>query len=60
MLLNADQLVDLRLDHRAGFVLSQVDGTLSFEDLFALCGMSRLDTARILVQLLDQKIISRG
>jgi hypothetical protein len=60
MLLNADQLVDLRLDHRAGFVLSQIDGTLSFEDLFTLCGMSRLDTARILVQLLDQKIISRG
>ncbi len=60
MLLNADQLVDLRLDHRAGFVLSQIDGRLSFEDLFALSGMSRLDTTRILAQLLDQKIISRG
>ncbi len=60
MLLNANQLVDLHLDHRAGFVLSQIDGTLTFEDLFALCGMSRLDTARILAQLLDQKVISRG
>ncbi len=60
MLLNADQLVDLRLDHRAGFVLSQIAGTLSFEDLFALSGMSRLDTARILAQLLEQKIISHG
>jgi hypothetical protein len=55
-----DQIVELHLDHRAGFVLSQIDGALSFEDLFSLSGMSRLDTSRILSQLLEQKVISRA
>src|SRR5258708_15725150 len=43
-----NKIVALHLDHRAGFVLSQIDGGLSFEDLFSLSGMSRLDTSRIL------------
>jgi hypothetical protein len=58
--ISAEQIVALRLDHRAGFVLSQIDGSLSFEDLFSLSGMSRLDTSRILSQLLELKVISRA
>lgn len=58
--ISAKQIVALNLDHRAGFVLSQIDGKLSFEDLFSLSGMSRLDTSRILSQLLEQKVISRA
>ncbi len=55
--LKEDEVIWLNLDHRAGFMLAQIDGTLSFEDLFSVSGMSRLDTARILAQLLDQRII---
>ena len=55
--LKEDEVIWLNLDHRAGFMLAQIDGTLSFEDLFSVSGMSRLDTARILVQLLDQRVI---
>src|SRR5262249_13303145 len=55
-----EEIVALNLDHRAGFVLSQIDGVSSFEDLFSLSGMSRLDTARILGQLLDMKVIDRA
>ena len=55
--LKEDEVIWLNLDHRAGFVLAQIDGTLSFEDLFSVSGMSRLDTARILAQLLDQRVI---
>ena len=49
--LEPDEIIWLNLDHRAGFVLAQIDGTMTFEELFAVSGMSRLDTARILAQL---------
>jgi len=55
---NPDEVVWLNLDHRAGFVLAQIDGLATVEDLFALSGMSRLDTCRILVQLLDEGVIA--
>jgi hypothetical protein len=48
----------LSLDPRAGFLLSRIDGSLSFEALFSVSGMSRLDTLRVLAQLLDQDIIA--
>jgi len=58
VLLKQDEIIWLNLDHRAGFVLAQIDGALTLEDLFAVSGMSRLDTARILVQLKDQGVIA--
>jgi hypothetical protein len=57
--LKDDEIIWLNLDHRAGFVLAQIDGTVSFEDLFAVSGMSRLDTARILAQLLEEGVIAK-
>ena len=57
--LRDDEIIWLNLDHRAGFILAQIDGSLSFDDLFSVSGMSRLDTARILVQLLEQRVIVR-
>ena len=56
-LMKREEIVWLNLDHRAGFLLSQVDGTVCFEDLFALSGMSRLETARILASLVQDRII---
>ncbi len=43
--LKEDEVIWLNLDHRAGFMLAQIDGALCFEDLFSVSGMSRLDTA---------------
>lgn len=60
VLLKDDEIIWLNLDHRAGFILAQIDGTVTFDDLFAVSGMSRLDTARILAQLVDEGVISRG
>jgi hypothetical protein len=57
--LKDDEIIWLNLDHRAGFVLAQIDGSVSFEDVFAVSGMSRLDTARILAQLLDEGVIGK-
>lgn len=55
--LKEDEIIWLNLDHRAGFVLAQIDGSVTFEDVFSLSGMSRLDTARILAQLVEEGVI---
>jgi hypothetical protein len=60
VLMREDEVIWLNLDHRAGFVLAQIDGTVSFEELFLVSGMSRLDTARILAQLKDELVIGCG
>jgi hypothetical protein len=52
-----DEIIWLNLDPRAGFVLAQIDGMVSFEDLYAVCGLRRLDTARILSQLVEEGVV---
>jgi tetratricopeptide (TPR) repeat protein len=52
-----DEIIWLNLDPRAGFVLAQIDGEVSFDDLYAICGLKRLDTARILSELLEQGVV---
>jgi len=58
LLLRPDEIIWLNLDHRAGFVLAQIDGSVTYEDLLAICGMSRLDTLRILSQLVGAGVIT--
>jgi tetratricopeptide (TPR) repeat protein len=55
--LRPEEVTWLQLDHRAGFLLAQVDGTASFDDLFALSGLSRLETARILARFVTDGIV---
>jgi hypothetical protein len=55
-----DQLRWLSLDHRAGFLLSLVDGTSRVEDLLDISGMPRLEALRILYTLLEQGAIALG
>lgn len=45
------------LDHRAGFLLSRVDGTLSFDDLLDVSGMPRLEALRHLSRLVLRGIL---
>ena len=52
-----DEIIWLNLDPRAGFVLAQIDGEVSFDDLYAICGLKQLDTARILCELLEQGVV---
>ena len=52
-----EEVMWLNLDHRAGFLLAQIDGSVNFEDLFALSGLPRLDTAKILATLLNDGVI---
>jgi hypothetical protein len=53
-----DQIIWLNLHHKAGFVLSRVDGMATFEDVMSLSAMPRLDTVRILAQLLQTGVIT--
>jgi hypothetical protein len=54
----ADQIRWLSLDHRAGFVLSLIDGSSTVEELLDISGMNRLDALRILYTLYDQRVIA--
>ncbi|HEX3849794.1 MAG TPA: hypothetical protein VHW01_02440 [Polyangiaceae bacterium] len=56
----SDQIRWLTLDHRAGFLLSLVDGGSTVDQILDISGMTRLDALRIMYQLLDQRVISLG
>jgi hypothetical protein len=48
--------VDLRwlgLDHRAGFLLSRIDGHASLDEVLDVSGMPRLEALRTLVDLCE-------
>jgi hypothetical protein len=47
----------LGLDHRAGFLLSRVDGLSTVEEVLDICGMPRLEALKTLVDLLDRGAI---
>ena len=57
VLVPADEVVWLGLDHRAGFVLSQIDGVSSYDEILDVCGMERLDGLRVLVDLCEAGVI---
>jgi hypothetical protein len=48
----------LGLDHRAGFVLSRVDGKATVEELVDICGMPRMEVFKTLIELLNQGAIN--
>lgn len=50
-------LPQLNLDHRSGFLLSQIDGFMTFEDILDLSAMSRLETLEVLVELANKGVI---
>jgi tetratricopeptide (TPR) repeat protein len=56
--LKPEEVMWLNLDHRAGFLLAQIDGMVDYEALFALSGLPRLDTARILANLIADGVIT--
>jgi len=48
----------LSMDHRAGFILSLIDGSSSVDMILDVCGMPKLDALRILQELVQQKIVA--
>lgn len=58
--LSEEEIVWLNLDHRTGFLLSQVDGRTTYEDLLAISGMDELETFRTLAHLISERIIGNA
>lgn len=57
MLVPSDQLRWLSVDHRAGFVISLVDGTATLDEILDVAGMPRLEALRILADLKERGVI---
>jgi tetratricopeptide (TPR) repeat protein len=53
MAMRPQELMKLSLAPQEGFVLSRIDGKSSYEALFSVSGMPRLETLRALVRLLE-------
>jgi hypothetical protein len=52
-----DEVRVLALDHRAGFLLSFVDGAMSIEEVLDGCSMPELDALRMMFELRQQGVI---
>jgi hypothetical protein len=52
-----EELLALPLDARFGFLLSQMDGATTVEDLLDVAGLDRADVLEMLGQLLQQGVI---
>ena len=55
---NMNQLGAMDLDHRAGYLISQLDGMMSFLDLLEISGMSRRETLEVMADLVQKGAIS--
>ncbi len=48
----------LSLDHRAGYLLSLMDGNLSIQEVMDVSSMSELDVLRVIYDLMSQSVIA--
>jgi hypothetical protein len=56
--ISPDQLRSLSLDHRAGFLLSCIDGYSSIDEILDVSGMQMLEALRTLYELVQEGIVS--
>ena len=55
--LGAGNLQDMHMDHKTAFLLTRIDGMLTIDDVMSIAGMSRLETAKMLIEALERGII---
>jgi hypothetical protein len=55
--MSPEALSDQDLDHRAGFILSRIDGVMTIEEMMDVAGMPRFEALRVLASLLRVKAI---
>jgi hypothetical protein len=55
--MGAEEMRWLSLDHRAGFLLSIIDGSMSIEEVLDVSSMPELDALRIMFELRMQDVI---
>ena len=54
---SAEEIRWLSLDHRAGFLLSSIDGSMSLDEVLDVSSMPELDALRIMFELRMQGVI---
>ena len=57
VIMDQSEILKLNLDHEEGFILSLIDGKLSYNDVFSLSNMDDFKTYRIICRFLRQGII---
>lgn len=57
LLVPADSVPGLGLDHHAGFMLALVDSVLSYDTILDVCGMPRKEALVVLARLVEKKIV---
>lgn len=55
--LTGEALKRLPLDHRAGFVLSLMDGSIDLETVIELCAMQRDDALTLIRDLYESDVV---
>jgi hypothetical protein len=58
VMVDKEQLRWMSLDHRAGFLLSCVDGLSSIDEILDVSGMPPLDALRLIYELLQEGVIA--
>jgi len=57
IMVSSAELIWQSMNHRAGFLLSQIDGHTSTEDIIEIAGMPELEASRYLLRFLKQELI---
>lgn len=59
VLVSPEEVIWLDLDHRSGFLLAQVDGASSFDEIIELSGMDVLESLQIMAGLIQKGVIGK-
>jgi hypothetical protein len=57
VVISPDEVQWLTLDHRAGFLLSLVDGQSTVDEILDISGMTRLDALKIIFDLTERQVV---
>src|ERR1019366_6344160 len=58
VLMSVDELKRLPLDHRAGYLLSRMDGSIDLETLVEVASLSRREVLRMVRDLVDSGVVA--
>ncbi|MBK8941554.1 MAG: hypothetical protein IPM79_29115 [Polyangiaceae bacterium] len=56
--LGPNEIQGLSLDHRAGFLISLIDGVATIDEILDMSGMSSLDALRLLFEMREQGVVA--
>lgn len=58
VMMHPGDIQTLSLDHRAGFLISLIDGVATIDDVLDMSGMAALDVLRLLFEMREQGVVA--